>query len=329
MAIYIGRRELIVALGGAAVAWPLAARAQQRPIVGYLSAGPSNAFPHLLAAFRQGLSKLGYVEGNNVRIEYRWAEGKYDRLPELADQLLQYRVTAIAAVGGSVSALAAKKAAATIPIVFASGGDPVSDGLVSNLNRPGGNVTGVSFFGGPLGAKRMELLRELVPAAVAIALVINPTNPTSATERLNVLEAAQRLGQQIYVLNASAESDLQDVFDAIVRQGAGAVLFSADTFFTSRRELLAALAARYRVPAIYELREFCVAGGLMSYGTSLARGYTQAGEYIGRILKGETPADLPVVLPTRFELVINLKTARALGLDVPPTLLARADEVIE
>jgi putative tryptophan/tyrosine transport system substrate-binding protein len=323
------RRDIITLLGGAAVTWPLAAGAQQPPVIGYLSAGPSNAFPHLVAAFRQGLSQSGYVEGNNVHVEYRWAEGKYDRLPELADELVKHRVTAMTAVGGSVSALAAKKATATIPIVFATGGDPVSDGLVSSLNRPGANVTGVSFFGGPLGAKRMELLRELVPAAASIALVINPNNPTSATERLNVHEAAQRLGQQIYVLNASVESDLQDVFDTIVRQGAGAVLFSADTFFTSRRELLATLAARHRVPAIYELREFCVAGGLMSYGTSLARGYSQAGVYIGRILRGEKPTDLPVVLPTRFEFVINLKTAKALGIDLPPTLLARADEVIE
>jgi putative tryptophan/tyrosine transport system substrate-binding protein len=329
--ITLSRRKFIAALGGTAATWPLATRAQQLaiPVIGYLSAGPSNSFPHLVTAFRQGLSEVGYVEGRNVTIDYRWAEGKYDRLPALAAELVRHNVATIIAVGGTVSALAAKKTTATIPIVFASGGDPINDGLVSSLNRPGGNVTGVTFFGGPLGAKRLELLRQLVPTVDVIGLLVNQANPTSEIESKDVQEAAHAAGQKIQVLNASSGSEVEEAFNTIELRRVGALLVSADTFFTSQRDRLATLAAQYRVPSIYELREFVMAGGLMSYGSSLARGYRQAGEYAGRILKGEQPADLPVVQPTIFELVINLKAAQLLGLKVPQMLLARADEVIE
>ncbi len=300
------------------------------PVIGFLNGASSETFAHLAAAFRQGLSEAGYVEGRNVAIEYRWAEGEYDRLPALAAELVRRQVAVIAAGGGVAAALAAKAATTTIPIVFSGGGgDPVKLGLVASLNRPGGNVTGVSILTAALGAKRLGLLRELLPSATLIAVLINPTNPNSEIQLKDIEEAARTVGQQIFILYASNERDFDAAFAIIVERRAGALVVGADPYFNSRRDQLAGLAARHAIPAMYEQREFAVAGGLASYGTSLTDSFRQVGDYAGRILKGEKPADLPVMQPTRFELVINLKTATALRLTVPPTLLARADEVIE
>ena len=323
------RREFITLVGGAAVAWPLTARAQQSaPIIGFLNSASPAAFAHFVAAFRRGLNEIGYVEGRNVAIEYRWAESQFDRLPGMASDLVRSQVAVIAATGSPAVAHAAKAATTSIPIVFLTG-DPVRDGLVASLNRPGGNATGMGLFADVLAAKRLELLRELVPNSAVVGLLVDPGSP-EATPQLSDAEAAARaIGQQIAVLSAGSEAEIDRAFVTLAEQRVGTLLVLGSAFFTSQRDKIVALAAQYRLPAIYEWREFSTAGGLISYGTSLADAYRQVGVYAGRILKGEKPADLPVLQPTKFELVINLKTAKSLGLTVPNKLIALADEVIE
>jgi putative ABC transport system substrate-binding protein len=323
------RREFITLLGGTAMAWPLAARAQAVPVIGFLHGASPQAAAPMMAAFRQGLEEAGYVEGRNVAIEYRWADGQYDRLSALAADLVARPVALIATAGGDPSALAAKAATSTIPIVMVIGADPVSEGLVVSLSRPGGNVTGTTLFAAEMESKRLGLLCEVVPTAKTIAVLLNPSYSIVQTQMQDVLAAALRIGVELMILHASAESEFDGVFATMAQRSAGGLLVGADPFFFSRRTHLIALAAQYRLPAIYEWREFALDGGLISYGTVLADAYRQAGNYAGRILKGEKPSDLPVVQPTRYQLVINLKTAKALGLDISPTLLARADEVIE
>jgi ABC-type uncharacterized transport system substrate-binding protein len=323
------RREFMTLLGGAA-AWPLAARAQQprMPVVGYLYTGTPDANPHFVAAFRQGLKEMGYVEGTNVAIEYRWAAGRYDRLPELATDLVQRQVAVIAVPGNLASALAAKAATATIPIVFAIGGDSVKAGLVASVNRPGGNLTGVNFYHSELGAKRLELLRE-ISRPTLVGVLFNPSNPEAEDELKDVEAAARALRQQIVVLKASSSSDIDLAFATLVEQRADALMTTADTLFNNRRVQIVSLAARHAIPAIYVTRDWAAAGGLISYGAYTGDAWRTVGIYAGRILKGERTAELPVVQPTKFDFVINLQTAKLLGLTVPPTLLARADEVIE
>ena len=324
------RRDFITALGGmSAAAWPLAARAQQIPVVGYLDLGSSGASTRFAAAFRQGLSETGYVEGRNVTIEYRWADGQYDRLPMLADDLVRRQVTVIAACGTSAPGLASKAATSAIPIVFQTGGDPVQDGLVASMNRPGRNVTGVSRMSVALEPKRLELLRELVPKASVIALLVNPTNPRSELVFHQMQEPAGALGIRLHVLKAISESELDSVFESLVQLGAGALLVTQEPSYRRIRAQIITLASRHAIPTMYSTRDYAVLGGLVSYDASPTDSYRQVGIYAGRILKGEKPADLPVQQPTKFELAINVKTAKALGLDIPPTLLARADEVID
>jgi putative tryptophan/tyrosine transport system substrate-binding protein len=322
------RREFIVLLGGAAAGWPLAARAQQpMPVIGFLSArSPDESAPHV-AVFRRGLSETGYNEGDNVAIDYRWAEGQYDRLPALASDLVARRVNVLAAIADP-SPQAAKAATQTIPIVFAANGDPLKAGLVASLNRPGGNATGVTIFGPDAVTKRLQLLHELVPQAGLITYVANPNSPTGDIEMEAARSAASSLGKEMLVLNAGNEHEFDAAFATIDRR-TGALLFASDPFFVTWRDKLVALTASHQIPAIYYLREFAEAGGLITYGNTLPEMYRQTGLYVGRILKGEKPGDLPVQQATKFELVINLKTAKTLGLTVPDKLLVAADEVIE
>jgi putative ABC transport system substrate-binding protein len=325
------RREFITLLGAAA-AWPLAARAQQSavPVVGFLNSSPPDTNADRVRAFRQGLKDVGYVEGENVAIEYRWAENQNDRLPALAAELVRRKVAVIVATGGTLPALAAKAATTTIPIVFGVGDDPVRLGLVASLARPGGNATGMNFFLGELTAKRLELLRELVPAAARVAVLVNPANAARAESTTKDAEmAAHAIALQIKIFNASTSGELHAAFESLARERPDALFVGSDPFFTIRRVQLATLAARHGLPAAFASRDNVEVGGLMSYGTNINDAFRQNGVYTGRILNGDKPAELPVVQSTKFELVINLATAKALGLEVPPTLLARADEVIE
>jgi putative ABC transport system substrate-binding protein len=324
------RREFISLFSSTVVAWPLTARAQQAamPVIGFLNSGSSKAFQFLVAAFRQGLSESGYVEGQNLAIEYRWADGDYEKLPRLAADLVGRHVSAILA-GGPPAVVAAKAATTTIPIVFTSGGNPIELGLVSSLSQPGGNVTGVSFLLNELGAKRLELLRELVPVATPVGLLVNPTRPSFQSQVKDAQQAAQALGVKLIVLNASTEAEIDTAFAELSRQRITALLVGTDQFFLTRRDQIVTSANRLRIATMYDLREYVVVGGLISYAPSLVEVYRQAGNYVAKILKGAKPADLPVLQPTKFDLVINLKTAKALGLTVSNQMQLLADEVIE
>jgi putative ABC transport system substrate-binding protein len=327
----VRRREFIITLLGGAAAWPLAARAQQAamPVIGFLAIASRDTFGYLIDAFSQGLNDAGYVEGKNVEIEYRWADNQLDRLLPLASDLVRRQVAVIAAVGGLAAPRAAKAATATIPIVFTLGGDPVRLGLVDGLSRPGGNATGMSVFSGTLLSKRLQVARELVPPGALLAALMNPANPENDSDTQDLQDAARKLGQRLAIVNASADGELVAAFDSAIRREAKMLLVGSDVFYNSRRDQIIALASRYSLPTIYFHHEAVRAGGLMSYGANIPDIYRNVGIYVGRILKGEKPAQLPVVQPTRVELVINLKTAKALGLDMPPVLLALADEVIE
>jgi len=324
------RREFISLLGGAAATWPLATHAQQQPampVVGFLRNTPSSSFEHIVTALRRGLGEAGFVDGRNVVIEQRWAEGRDDRLPALLADLIDRKAAVI--VANTVAALAAKAAATTTPVVFATGSDPVRDGLVASLNRPGANFTGMTFIASDLGTKRFELLRQLVPRTTTIAMLLGPEVPETVAERADVQKAAQALGQQLVVGQATNLGEIATAFTAFVERGAGALFVGTGAFANSHREAIVALAAHRALPAIYSLREFVTDGGLIGYGSSITDAYRQAGIYAARILKGEKPADLPVMQSSKFELVLNLRTAKSLGLDVPDRLLALADEVIE
>jgi putative tryptophan/tyrosine transport system substrate-binding protein len=325
------RREFIAGLGGVAAAWPLAAHAQQSrsPVIGLLHATSSNYFAQFAEAVRQGMRETGVIEGRDATIEYRWAEGQNDRLPALASDLVRKGVAVILAVGGTAPALAAKATTSTIPIVFLSAADPIEAGLVDSLSRPGGNVTGISFLGTALEAKRLEILHKLVPKATLIGVLVDPTYPDSEAQRRELQGAADILKQPITVVGASTPAEINEAFATLSQKNAGAVLVTQAIFFNTRGEQLAGLAVRYRLPAIFDQREIAALGGLISYGTSFADAYRLGGVYVAKVLKGAKPADLPVMQPTKFETVINLKTAKALGLTIPETLLATADEVIQ
>jgi putative tryptophan/tyrosine transport system substrate-binding protein len=329
MAIQIRRRELI--LGGAAAAWPLAARAQRpaMPVVGFLGAPSAAPYARYVAAVHQGLKEVNYIEHQNVAMEYRWADGQYDRLPAMASDLVSRRVAVIIPIGGAPATMAAKAATSTIPIVFNMGADPVQLGFVANLNRPGGNITGVAMMTLEIERKRLELLHELAPSSASIAVLLNPSNAQAQSQESGAQAAARVVGRKVLVLKASTEHEIVDAFATLARERAGALLIGADTFFTSQATLFVVLTARYSIPTIYPFKSYVDAGGLISYGSSLLDAYRQTGVYAGRVLKGEKPADLPILQPTKFELVINLKIAKAVGIAIPPTLLARADEVIE
>jgi putative ABC transport system substrate-binding protein len=332
------RREFITLLGGAAAAWPMATRAQQTttsqpamngPVVGFLNSASSDTYRFNADSFREGLARAGFVEGRNVRIEERWANGDYQRLPALAADLVANGVVAIAATGDVASARAAQGASRTVPVVFTIGADPVRFGLVTSLNRPGGHVTGVSLLSSVLGAKRVELLHELAPKVARIALLMNPSNPNAGAEQEDAQAGARMLGLETLVLNARNARDIDLAFDELLPAKADAFITATDPILLDRREQIVTFAERHALPAVYFVRQFATAGGLLSYGPSISWMYRQAGEYIGQILKGSNPAEMPVMQPTRFEFVVNLKTAKALGLEISPMLLARADEVIE
>ncbi|AMN40366.1 ABC transporter substrate-binding protein [Rhodoplanes sp. Z2-YC6860] len=325
------RRDVVVGLGGVIAAWPRMALAQQqtKPIVGFLSGRSPDESAELVKAFRRGLAETGFTEGSNVTIEFRWADGHYDRLAALAAELVKNRVAAIAAVGGGVSGLAAKTVTSTIPIVFSSGGDAVKIGLVQSLNKPGGNVTGINLIFGALGAKRLEYLRSLVPTATTLGILSNPDYPSAATEVRDVVAGARDLGLTIATADATAERDFEPAFAGLAGQKVAGLIVADDPFLQSRRDQIVGLAARHRMPAVYFSRDFADAGGLMSYGPNIVDAYRLVGVYTARVLKGERPADLPVLQPAKFELVINLKTAKTLGVTIPTSLLATADDVIE
>jgi putative ABC transport system substrate-binding protein len=324
------RREFIAGLGGIA-AWPLKARAQQpaMPVIGFLGAASPDGYAPFVGGFLRGLKEAGFIDRENVAIVYRWAEGKYDRLPALAAELVAKRVSVMVATGGLSSSLAAKEATKTIPIVFTLGSDPLKSGLVASLNRPGGNVTGISLFAYLLDAKRVELMHELVPSATMIALLANPNNPQTDAQFADVEAACRTFGQQVVILKASSDSEIEEAFAAFAQRRVSALLVSADPFLLSRRHQIVASVARHSIPAMYEWRQFAEADGLMSYGVDLVDAYRQAGVYVAKILNGAKPADLPILQPTKFEFVINLKTAKKMGLDLPAKLLALADDVIE
>ncbi len=327
----LGRRELVMLLGGVMLGWPLAIHAQQSaiPVIGFLSSASPNAYAGRVAAFRKGLNEAGYIDGQDVAIEFRWAQGQYDRLPVFAADLVRQKVAVIVSSGGDVAALAARAATSSIPIVTVSGTDPVKAGLISSFNRPGGNITGASFVATELETKRLEILHDMVPTAAVIGILVNPTNPAAESRLEDLQDAARTLKLQIHSVGASSEGNLETAFATLIQQRAGALLVTTDAFFTSQRGRLVGLAAREALPTIYAWREFTEAGGLASYGTIIDEVYRQVGIYTGRLLKGEIAAELPFIRPTKFELVINLKTAQALGITIPQSLLTRATEVIE